>query len=155
MLQAYLIHKGLLFQRRSRGQTLQSPSQQDIVAFERHNIGGPNIEAPLLNWTAPLSSSWNRELIHLLASEIQPQIQAVEITPLPAFMTDKLFIAKEIKKKFTRPRAAFRKRLPPPPWSTETTEAKALRIEKETALEAKMTRRRGRRNGVSVLPSVP
>jgi hypothetical protein len=89
-------------------------------------------------------------MISMLAADVQPQLLQVQIMQLPSFMTQVPYIFHQIVKKFIRPRIALRKLLPPPPWSSETISEKAKRVQEELITEAKMARRRSRRNGVSV-----
>lgn len=85
----------------------------------------------------------------MLAAEVQSQFLGLTAGQMPRAMTTVSYITHQIERKFIRPRAALRKLLPPPPWSSETVNDKARRIKEELATETKMSRRRSRRNGVS------
>jgi hypothetical protein len=135
ILRAYLVNSGVL---RKGDITCMPPcpDSEDVMAFEVDHINGPNITKALVDWRSSLKSEWNKELIHLLARDVQPQLIAAK-PPLPPTMIAMPNITSTIDDKLYRVRLELNRLF------SSSMDAVACRV---------INRRRSRRVGVSLTP---
>jgi len=91
---------------------------------------------------------WNRELIHLLAVDVQPQILSITVMVIPDNMKILGYIHRCIERKLIRKRQTFKKHIFSHP-APETVIERIKRLNPVVAGEQQEDRRRNRRNGVS------
>jgi hypothetical protein len=144
MLRSYLAEKNLLYQA-----TFELPTPEDVSAFEVDHISGPIVAEPLIDWRNVMTSTWNIELIYLMAVDFRKHLAKVTVVSLPGELMDEASIADDIESKLNERRRAYLDSLPPPLDSTETAPEKEKRIQEATASRRKKARRRSRKNNVS------
>jgi len=83
-LRDYLVRKKVLCPEKNRlpvqGKLPQCARTADVEAFVSSNIGGPDIDNPLYNWSASLiTCGWNKALTNALAKDYLGKLQAGRI----------------------------------------------------------------------------
>ncbi|GBE81519.1 hypothetical protein SCP_0312480 [Sparassis crispa] len=77
----YLKVKGLL--PKARDSPLSPVPKPEIMQAWHDGEGdGPDVAAPLIEWSLPLSSAWNKEVIHIVTEEFLKQVAGGEHPPL-------------------------------------------------------------------------
>jgi hypothetical protein len=146
-VRTYLVHKKVWPKRYSEPEEAR---REDVTSFEDDHVNGPSLSVPLVDWKRPLSSAWNRELTFLLAQEVRPRLLAAAAdSSFTHDMTALSYIQWTIEQKLERWRFILKKRNRAAP-SVETADQKAKRSRLELVAASKASRRRSRRNGVSL-----
>ncbi|GBE85166.1 hypothetical protein SCP_0703520 [Sparassis crispa] len=77
----YLKVKGLLPKARDSPLSLV-PKPEIMQAWHDGEGDGPDVTTPLIEWSLPLSSAWNKEVIHIVTEEFLKQVAGGEHPPL-------------------------------------------------------------------------
>ncbi|KAH6877400.1 hypothetical protein BKA70DRAFT_1448185 [Coprinopsis sp. MPI-PUGE-AT-0042] len=131
------------------------PEAQVLDAFNIRGVGGPSLPVPQFAFQEPITSPWNQELVELIVQELLPTLRQLQHAHeasgedlYPDEYLTKDFAIERLHIKLKHTFAAYRKTLPPPPFSPETPEAKQQRLEEEGALRKRFNRRSNRRRNL-------
>jgi hypothetical protein len=129
---------------------LSSPEASEVEDFVNDNQGGPSSEVPRFYWAETFKSTWNQQVLFILATDLRPRLLASEIGgQLEAKCTSIAALKKNIAIKLKRTREDYNIHMPPPMDSQETAVEKVARFSKRKEIMLKQNRRNGRRKGVS------
>lgn len=147
LIREHLRQKGVLG---PHDKVLPSPEASEVEDFVTDNQGGPSLEVPRLYWAETFESTWNQQVLFILATDIRPRLLNSEIGgQLEAKCITIAALKKTIAIKLKRTREDYNTHTPPPIDSQDTVVEKLARFSKKKDTMLKQNRRNGRRKGVS------
>jgi hypothetical protein len=138
---------------RSRAPPPRSADASLVNAYEDGSGMGPDISNVALDWESRLSTTWNRDTIHILAEDFLLRIENGAFPAIafdPSWMTLKYF-KRLCTDKIGAARLAILESRPPGPGSSETADQKVARVTAKQLQVAAAARRNSRRAGVRPL----
>jgi hypothetical protein len=131
----------------------RSVDASTVNEYEDGSGMGPDISNVALDWESRLSTTWNRDTIHILAEDF---LRRIENRAYPAIAFDPSWMTLNYFKRLCTDKIAATRRTilesrPPGPGSLETADQKVARVTEKQHQAAATARRNSRRVGVRPL----
>jgi len=146
--QCFLIEQKVLFPgRKGRKQSPPCIDQSIVKSFVASSQPNPMQHPNLLDWSYPLTSSWNNQAIHLLCKAFKEEIDKGEHPQVPKDISQDQLV-KWCISKLQCNRSSYLDSMPPGIDTGETAQEKSKRVEQRKVTTSDRNRRASRRRGV-------
>lgn len=147
LIREHLHHKCILGH---HDKILLSPEASEVEDFVNDNQGGPSLEVPCFYWAESFESTWNQQVLFILATDLCPRLLESEIGgQLEAKWTSIVALKKTIAIKLKRTCKDYNMHTSPPINSQEMAVEKVAWFSQRKDTILKQNRRNGCCKGVS------